>query len=73
MICLRPCLDTITKLGNICRSEVKQFFGPAPEQPLIFIETEGSPYGTLKYYPYKDIIFEVMENDYIASVTLFKS
>eukprot|EP00029_Vermamoeba_vermiformis_P005177 TRINITY_DN1725_c0_g1_i1.p1 TRINITY_DN1725_c0_g1~~TRINITY_DN1725_c0_g1_i1.p1 ORF type:complete len:446 (-),score=156.25 TRINITY_DN1725_c0_g1_i1:131-1468(-) len=54
-------------------SEVKQFFGPAPEQPLIFIETEGSPYGTLKYYPYKDIIFEVMENDYIASVTLFKS
>jgi hypothetical protein len=52
---------------------VKQFFGPAPEQPLIFIETEGSPYGTLKYYPYKDIIFEVMENDYIASLTLFKS
>jgi len=42
-------------------------------KPLIYNRgSTANPFGATFYYAYKDIIFEVMRNNYIASVCLFK-
>jgi len=32
-----------------------------------------SPFGGSTYYAFKDIIYEVMDNKYVSTVTLFKT
>jgi hypothetical protein len=50
---------------------VQKLLGPAGK-PLIFNRgSNSSPFGSSLYYAYGGIIFEVMKNGYIATVTLF--
>jgi len=42
-------------------------------KPLIYNRgSTANPFGATFYYAYRDIIFEVMRNNYMASVCLFK-
>eukprot|EP00742_Colponemidia_sp_Colp-10_P002943 GILJ01003140.1.p1 GENE.GILJ01003140.1~~GILJ01003140.1.p1 ORF type:complete len:454 (+),score=54.12 GILJ01003140.1:99-1460(+) len=52
-------------------TQIQQILGPA-SRPLVM--SDGGtlqPFGPTYFYAYHDIIFEVMKNDHIASVTFF--
>jgi len=47
--------------------------GEKVNQPFHQPPATDSPFGGSTYYAFKDIIYEVMDNGYVATVTLFKS
>eukprot|EP01127_Copromyxa_protea_P008654 TRINITY_DN1993_c0_g1_i3.p1 TRINITY_DN1993_c0_g1~~TRINITY_DN1993_c0_g1_i3.p1 ORF type:complete len:336 (-),score=53.97 TRINITY_DN1993_c0_g1_i3:61-1068(-) len=53
--------------------EISECYGKALTEPFFMPPTKDNPFGGSRYYAHKDIILEVMENDYISSVTLFRS
>jgi len=52
--------------------EIKDCYGPNVTSPFRYPRTKDNPFGGTRYYAYPDIIFEVMDNDYVSTVTLFK-
>lgn len=54
--------------------DIEAVFGPPVGKPFLAPGQEYSPFiGGTAFYAYKDIIFEVMENDYLVKVILFKN
>eukprot|EP01103_Thecamoeba_quadrilineata_P012684 TRINITY_DN3325_c0_g1_i1.p1 TRINITY_DN3325_c0_g1~~TRINITY_DN3325_c0_g1_i1.p1 ORF type:complete len:376 (-),score=48.56 TRINITY_DN3325_c0_g1_i1:128-1255(-) len=51
--------------------EIQEVFGPAGKPVVHTRESNVNPFGPTLFYGYKNIIFEVMSNNYIASVCLF--
>lgn len=52
--------------------QVKEILGECG-QAAIQVHGSSSPFGSTSVYGYPNIVFEVMKNGYIATVTLFKS
>jgi hypothetical protein len=50
--------------------QIKQTMGNCIGPPVIFNKDEN-PFGPTSYYSYNGILFEILKNDYVASVTLF--
>jgi len=54
-------------------SEIQQVLG-SPGKPVVHNKgSNANPFGPTLFYGYKGIIFEVMQNNYIASVCIFAS
>eukprot|EP01135_Chromosphaera_perkinsii_P007843 Nk52_evm35s1020 gene=Nk52_evmTU35s1020 len=52
--------------------EIQSSFGEPTARPVVFNKgSSSSPFGSTYFYGYDYIIFEVMRNDHIGSVTLF--
>lgn len=67
-------LDAISVHPDMKWREIEAVFGPPVGKPFLAPGQEYSPFvGGTAFYAYKDIIFEVMENDYLVKVILFKS
>jgi hypothetical protein len=49
---------------------VNHVMGDALGPPVVY-NKEENPFGPTLYYGYEGVLFEVMKNDYVASVTLF--
>jgi len=52
--------------------EIAECYGKSLTEPFFLPASKDNPFGGSRYYAHKDIIFEVMENNHISSVTLFK-
>jgi len=51
-------------------SEIMECYGTDVSDP--FVSPSTKPFGKIRYFAYQDIIFEVMDNDYVSTVILFK-
>eukprot|EP01122_Echinamoeba_exundans_P007100 TRINITY_DN2109_c0_g1_i1.p1 TRINITY_DN2109_c0_g1~~TRINITY_DN2109_c0_g1_i1.p1 ORF type:complete len:336 (-),score=74.15 TRINITY_DN2109_c0_g1_i1:8-1015(-) len=66
-------LDAISVHPDMKWREIETVFGPPVGKPFLAPGQEYSPFvGGTTFYAYPDIIFEVMENDYLVKVILFK-
>jgi len=54
-------------------TEVQKILGPCGKPVVNNRGSNTNPFGATLFYGYKDIVFEVMKNDHIASVCLFSS
>jgi len=58
---------------NMKWTDVQKILGPAGKPVVNNRGSNTNPFGATLFYGYKDIIFEVMKNDHVASVCLFCS
>jgi len=53
-------------------SEIRDVIGVQVEKPVIYNRSSNTnPFGSTYFYGFKGIIFEVMKNEHISSVTLY--
>jgi len=52
--------------------DIQPYFGVSGK-PVVHNQSSANPFGATLFYGYKNVIFEVMQNSYIASVCLFSS
>jgi hypothetical protein len=69
--------EGLSKKVDICFdtkwSSIRQFLIKTETKPVILNQASGSnPFGSTFCYGFRDMIFEIMPNDHIASVTIYK-
>eukprot|EP01126_Amoeba_proteus_P005966 TRINITY_DN1205_c0_g1_i4.p1 TRINITY_DN1205_c0_g1~~TRINITY_DN1205_c0_g1_i4.p1 ORF type:complete len:243 (-),score=41.63 TRINITY_DN1205_c0_g1_i4:818-1546(-) len=53
--------------------EIAESYGNQMTEPFFNPPPKDNPFGGSRYFAHRDIIFEVMDNDFVSSVTLFCS
>ncbi|KAI9205588.1 uncharacterized protein BJ171DRAFT_615043 [Polychytrium aggregatum] len=53
-------------------TEILQAFGEPLGDPVIFDRGPTTPFGATSFYGYKGLIFEIMKNGYICSLTMYQ-